>query len=160
MHKHQALVFEVQPEEGVKGPTSHFMGRVKRRNRVVFHSSSPIFLITQWLCYHLKGKHEDDLESGRSPVLREIGYCVYPVQNPFPGLPAGPSLVPQSWHLALNQAKGFALLSAGWTGAGMAFTPCCRHGPLSTAQHTYTALLQSAQAFFWLLESKLQLLPR
>lgn len=34
--------------------------------------------------------------------------------------------------------------SWGWN----AFTPCCRHGALSTAQHTYTVLLQSALVFF------------
>lgn len=61
-----------------------------------------------------EGKHEDDLEGGRFPVLRKIGYCVYPVRNPFPGLPAVPPLVPRNWRSALNQAKGFALLPAGW----------------------------------------------
>lgn len=58
--------------------------------------------------------------SGRFPVLWKVGYRVCPAQNPFPGLPAVPSLVPQGWHSALNQARGSALLSAAWgRGAGM-----------------------------------------
>lgn len=74
-------------------------------------SSTAIFLMAQRFCHPLLKKNRGGFGSGRSPVLRNIGCYVHPVPNPFPGLPAVPSLVPHT-ELALGTEVSQGLCSA------------------------------------------------
>lgn len=134
------------------------MWKVKRTNRVVSLSSTAILLMAQRFCHPLMKENRGGFGSGRSQVLRKIGCCVHPVPNPFPGLPAVPSLVPHT-ELALGTEASQGLCSAlSRLGAG-AGIPSHRAAGMGHSVQLSTPTLRSAQVFFLAAGLKITVTP-
>lgn len=133
------------------------MWRVKRTSRVVGVSlpSSHVADNSVALSSPNERELEGDWEAGGSQCCGRLdNVCIRSKTRSQGSLLSLPL-----WHRAGTRhwTKPGALLCSQQ--AGLAFTPCCRHGPLRAAQHIYTALLQSAQVFFLAAGLKITVLP-
>lgn len=135
-----------------RGTSSHFMWRVKRRNRVVSHSWTPIFLITQWFCHPLmKESTRMPWKAGDSRCCGRLDFvCIrYKIhsQGSLLALPlchrTGTRLWTKPRALLCSQQAG----SWGWNGF---HTVLQTWGTRHSSAHLHCTLAVCTGFFFWL----------